>query len=338
MKQVKIEIRDEVNCKLVGLELGERRAFVKKFEYEIPGARYLPSVRLGRWNGKVSYFQLGGSTYINLLEDIIPLLDSAGYDIELADLRDYSTSFQFVSIDENSFSHKLWPKGHPAENQPIVLRDYQVAIVNEFLQHPQSIQVAPTGSGKTIVTAALSASVEQYGRSIVIVPNKSLVTQTETDYKNLSLDVGVFFGDRKELGKKHTICTWQSILSLMKNSKNNQGSYTIDDFLANVVCVICDECFDENTPILTPSGQKPIKDLKPGDKVINYSEQSKSFKTDIVVKVHENLLKSETEKMYELTFDDGSILKVTGNHKFLTNLGWCRADELTFDHEIISYS
>ena len=72
MKKCKIVIRDEVNCKLEGLELSERKALSKKFEYEVPGARYLPSVRLGRWNGKVSYFQLGGSTYINLLSDILP--------------------------------------------------------------------------------------------------------------------------------------------------------------------------------------------------------------------------------------------------------------------------
>ena len=68
------------------------------------------------------------------------------------------------------------------------------------------------------MTAALSASVERYGRSIVIVPNKSLVTQTEADYRNMSLDVGVYFGDRKEFGRTHTICTWQSLNNLLNLS------------------------------------------------------------------------------------------------------------------------
>ena len=53
MKQAKIIIKDEVNVKIEGLELDARRALMKKFEYEKPGARYLPSVRLGRWNGKI---------------------------------------------------------------------------------------------------------------------------------------------------------------------------------------------------------------------------------------------------------------------------------------------
>jgi superfamily II DNA or RNA helicase len=241
MKKCTIQIKDEVNCKLIGLDLTERKALSNKFSYEIPGARYLPAVRLGRWNGKVSYFQLGGSTYINLLEEILPVLDSAGYDIELDDLRDYKTSFNFTTITEDSFSNKLWPKGHPAEGKPIILRDYQVDIINGFLENPQSIVEASTGSGKTIVTAALSNCVEPYGRSIVIVPNKSLVVQTEADYINLGLDVGVFFGDRKEFGKTHTICTWQSLHSLLKNTKAGEAAISIDEFLENVICVIVDE-------------------------------------------------------------------------------------------------
>ena len=59
----KLIIKDEVNVKIEGLELAERKALVDKFKFDIPGARYLPAVRLGRWDGKVSFFQLGGSTY-----------------------------------------------------------------------------------------------------------------------------------------------------------------------------------------------------------------------------------------------------------------------------------
>ena len=91
------------------------------------------------------------------------------------------------------------------------------------------------------MTAALSASVEPYGRSIVIVPNKSLVTQTEADYRNLGLDVGVYFGDRKEFGKTHTICTWQSLNVLLKDTKNGATEVTIQDFIQDVVCVMVDE-------------------------------------------------------------------------------------------------
>ena len=241
MRQAKIIIKDEVNCKIDGLELECRKALVKKFEHEVPGARYLPAVRLGRWNGKVSYCSLAGSTYINLIPDIVPVLERFDYDIELVDLREYNTNFSFTEVTEDSFSNKLWPEGHVMEGQPIMLRDYQVEIVNNFLKNPQCIQEVATGAGKTIMTAALSKSVEQYGRSIVIVPNKSLVVQTEADYINLGLDVGVYFGDRKEYNKTHTICTWQSLNNLLKNTKAGEAEINIKEFIEDVVCVMVDE-------------------------------------------------------------------------------------------------
>jgi superfamily II DNA or RNA helicase len=196
---------------------------------------------MGRWDGKVSYFQMGGSTYVNLLSEIIPVLEKNNYDIELDDQRTYSTTFEFNLAVEDTFANKKWPKGHEREGQSIVLRDYQVEIINNFLQNPQCLQEVATGAGKTIMTAALSWNIEQYGRSVVIVPNKSLVTQTEKDYVNMGLDVGVYFGDRKDYNKQHTICTWQSLNNLLKDTKSGKAEFTIQDFLEDVVCVIVDE-------------------------------------------------------------------------------------------------
>jgi len=243
MRTATIIIRDEVNIKIEGLELDARRALVTAFKYDVPYARYLPAVRLGRWDGKVSYFQLGGSTYVNLLPEIVPILEKFNYDIDLDDQREYSTTFEFKPVTEDSYSHIAWPKGHPAAGEPMQLRDYQVDIINNFLANPQCLQEVATGAGKTVMTAALSDAVTAYGRSIVIVPNKSLVTQTEKDYINMGLDVGVYFGDRKEWGRRHTICTWQSLNVLLKNTKNGttEDDCTIGEFIEDVVCVIVDE-------------------------------------------------------------------------------------------------
>jgi superfamily II DNA or RNA helicase len=236
-----ITIRDEVNIKIEGLDLDARRALVKKFKYQVPYARYLPAVRLGRWDGCVSFFQLGGSTYVNLLPDILPVLENYNYDVELDDQRQYRTTFEFEPVDERTFEDRAWPRGHPQAGQPILLRDYQIDIINRFLTNPQCLQEVATGAGKTIMTAALSDRVTPYGRSIVIVPNKSLVTQTEADYVNMGLDVGVYFGDRKEWGRQHTICTWQSLNVLLKATRDGDADCTIQEFLEDVVCVIVDE-------------------------------------------------------------------------------------------------
>ena len=241
MPECILQIRDEVNVKIANLDVQTRRLLTNKFKFEVPGARYLPAVRLGRWDGKVSYFSLAGSTYINLLPDIIPLLEDNGYDISIDDTRNYSNKFSFDQITLTSFIEHTWPQGHPEQGQPVELRDYQVDIINRFLANPQCIQEVATGAGKTLMTAALSASVQSYGRSIVIVPNKSLVTQTERDYGNLGLDVGVYYGDRKELGRRHTICTWQSLNVLLKNTESGNTDITIGEFIEDVVCVIVDE-------------------------------------------------------------------------------------------------
>ena len=241
MPHATIVIRDEVNCKIEGLELDARRALVKKFKYQVPYARYLPAVRLGRWDGCVSFFNLGGSTYVNLLPEILPVLEQYNYDIELDDLRTYSTQYTLETVQEDSFRDRVWPQGHPQAGEPILLRDYQIEIINNFLANPQSMQEVATGAGKTIMTAALSQRVGVHGRSVVIVPNKSLVTQTEKDYINLGLDVGVYFGDRKEWGRQHTICTWQSLNVLLKATKSGEAECTIGEFLEGVICVMVDE-------------------------------------------------------------------------------------------------
>lgn len=250
MPTAKIIVKDEVNVKIEGLHLDDRKTLVKRFEYEMPGARYMPAVKLGRWSGKVSYFQLGGSTYINLLDQIIPYLEERGYDIELDDIRDYKQSFTFNSVTEQTFASHVWPTGHPKVGEPIILRDYQIEITNQFLANPQCVQEIATGAGKTLITAALSHSCEAFGRTLVIVPNKSLVTQTEEDYKNLNLDVGVYFGDRKELGRTHTIVTWQSLNNIIKNTQDGVGDITIQEFIEDVIALIIDECHMAKADVL----------------------------------------------------------------------------------------
>jgi superfamily II DNA or RNA helicase len=243
-----IIIKDEVNVKLDGLDLVTRRKLTNKFKYEIPGARFMPAVKLGRWDGTVSFFTQGGLTYVNLLEEIVPILEENNYTFDLDDRRQ-SWDLKFEPIKEDTFSHVTWPEGHTMEGQPIVLRDHQVEVINNFINNPQCLQEVATAAGKTIITAALSKLIEPYGRSIIIVPNKSLVTQTEEDYINMGLDVGVYFGDRKEPGRTHTICTWQS-LNILEKKRQNAEDDLIEEFKRDVVCVIVDEVHQAKADVL----------------------------------------------------------------------------------------
>jgi superfamily II DNA or RNA helicase len=210
----------------------------------------MPQYKLGRWDGKVAFFGLGGSGYVNHLDIINDVLYKQGYEIVDIEDKRHPVDLKFEAITEDFWGEKTWPKGHPAEGETIRLRDYQVEVINNFLANPQALQEVATGAGKTIITATLSKITETNGRSLVVVPNKSLVTQTEDDYINCGLDVGVYFGDRKELGKTHTICTWQSLNILDKRHKYGDDVLSLAEFLEGVSTVIVDEVHQAKAEVL----------------------------------------------------------------------------------------
>ena len=247
----KLTIKDEVNIKVEGLRVETRRKIVNKLKFDLPYARHMPAYKLGRWDGTKTYFNIGGSGYLAHLDVILAVIEDEGYDIEVEDLRPHQ-ELKFSAIDENYWADlgKTWPKGHQQAGEPIVLRDYQYEVINKFLENPQALQEVATGAGKTITTATLSHLCEPYGRTMVVVPNKSLVVQTEEDYRNLGLDVGVYFGDRKELGKTHTICTWQSLNVLDKKSYDND-TMTLAEFCEGVCAIIVDEVHQAKAEVLT---------------------------------------------------------------------------------------
>ena len=252
MANCKLIIEDEVNIKIEGLDVDVRRKLANALKFEVPYAKHMPQFKLGRWDGKVAFFGIGGSGYVNHLDTIVEVLTKNN--VQIAEIEDnrHPVKLDFTPVTENYWKDQgvVWPKGHPAEGEDIILRDYQVEAINNFLQNPQSLQEIATGAGKTITTATLSHISEPYGRSLVIVPNKSLVEQTEEDYINCGLDVGVYFGDRKMLNKTHTICTWQSLNILDKKHKDGTAVLSLAEFLEGVSTIIVDEVHQAKAEVL----------------------------------------------------------------------------------------
>ena len=252
MASCKLIIEDEVNIKLEGLEVDVRRKLANALKFEVPYAKYMPQYKLGRWDGKVAFFGIGGTGYVNHLNTVSEVL--AKNNVQIVDIEDrrHPVKLEFTPVTETYWKDQgvQWPKGHPAEGEDIILRDYQVEAINNFIANPQSLQQIATGAGKTITTATLSHLSEPYGRSLVIVPNKSLVEQTEEDYINCGLDVGVYFGDRKMLGKTHTICTWQSLNILDKKQKDGTAVLSLAEFLEGVSTIIVDEVHQAKAEVL----------------------------------------------------------------------------------------
>lgn len=98
-------------------------------------------------------------------------------------------------------------------------------------------------------------------------------------------------------------------------------------------------CLDINTNILLDDGSFiSIKDWleKYPDvkfKVISYDEEKEEFTTGIG---HTPRIGNITNIEFEIEMEDGSIIKCTENHPFLTKRGWIEAKDLLESDEIIS--
>lgn len=258
MKKAILQVLDEVNVKFKDVDPATRRKLHNTLAFFKPGAQYQHAYRLGRWDGKKHFCSVGGNTFLNLLDyrpektgkSLVDVLTDSGYEIEVDDLRK-TKKLIFPTVDENflgQFDIK-WPSTHQKAGEIIKLFDHQVKVINKFFQHNQCIQEVPTGAGKTVTTAVLALCASIYGRVLIIVPSKSLVKQTMEDFELIGLDAGVYYGDKKEFGKTHTIATWQGIEALKKKDKKMQGT-EFAMLLDDVQCVIVDECHSAKADVL----------------------------------------------------------------------------------------
>lgn len=477
-RKCKIVFIDEVKAQIKGLDHRTTGKCIDKLKFLVPYRFHIASYRLGRWDGSIRFFDKNGKTYINLLEDIVPLIAQEGYDFEFEDHRE-NPSIEVPKISNDIFADHVWPEGHFMEGQPIMLRDDQVEAANYFADNRYGVQVLATGFGKcmagdtlidveplgrlkiekfyemassvgeqtdeneykvtdslkmyvpspkgrvqvlgvtkkrsklytftidggitvrvspehkffynnlpvkaetivkyglidtkfgirriermsvseeehdvydisveypnayydgqgilhhnTLLTAAVCKVVEPLGRSLTIVPSQSLVEQTADDFRLVGMDVGVYYSDEKDPGRDHTITTWQSLNEIIES----KDAETFHAMTNNVVEVIVDECFSGETLVWTDKGNIPIKDIREGDTVINYCTKTGKYKTDTVVSVFENMLKSSSENMLKLEISQGDDIEVTANHKFLTDEGWVRADNLKEGSNLVGVS
>lgn len=95
-------------------------------------------------------------------------------------------------------------------------------------------------------------------------------------------------------------------------------------------------CFSPDTLVKTKAGSKKISELTLDDEVLSYDEASKRYEFIRPSQVIETS-SSEREKI-ELTLEDGSTIRCTSDHRFLTeNRGWIMAKDLTEEDEIKNY-
>lgn len=205
MKKVYITIKDEVFCYLNGLAPQDQKFLDDKFALMVEGAFFMPLYKLGRWDGKVHFFDKNGRIHWRLLDKITPYLEGWGYEIEIRDERP-TVELVETRVDKDWFLNK------PGMELKVELRPYQVAAVNACLESGSGFALMGTGAGKTWACAALAdVMAANERRTIVIVPSSDLVDQTAATFKLGKLDVGVYSGSSKDAEHMVVVATWQSL-------------------------------------------------------------------------------------------------------------------------------
>lgn len=298
------------------------------FQFEVPNARYSPAYRNKWWDGKIYLFNVNTrEIYIGLLDRIIQFCDDHNYTYEFKQNKYYGLPFE---INENISKEGV--QDYIKSITHYTPRDYQIDAVYQALKYNRKVILSPTSSGKSLqIYSLVRYYTHKNLKTIIITPRTSLVTQLYKDFIDYGWDAEdhchlIMSGTEKMSDKSVYISTWQSVYQMQKS------------YFQKFDCVIVDECFSGDMRVLTPNGYVKIKDLNEGDVIINYDENNKQFKNDVIIKKYKNIKKSSGEKMYRLKFDDGTSIDVTGNHKFLTDKGWIRADMLTEEHNIINKS
>jgi intein/homing endonuclease len=108
------------------------------------------------------------------------------------------------------------------------------------------------------------------------------------------------------------------------------------DAFSEVMFLLLSGCFEENTEIITRDGIKKIRDITVYDYILTYDTEQKvySWVNPFVVLP----TPSETKDKIELTFEDGSTVKCTSDHKLLVRgKGWVEAKDLTEDDDVESF-
>ena len=221
----KIRVLDEVYVAFIGLTGEDIKYFHNKYSAFAANYFFNPKFKLGRWDGKIHFFEENGRTFLYFLEDIIPQIVARGYTLQLDDLRTSNLKTPEL-VHADTFSYVINPK----DGNPVKLRYYQIDSVNELLTQGYGIIQAATGSGKTLKTAALVNAWGNVGhKTITIVPDGTLVSQTKATYTMCGLDVGEYSGTEKTLEHQHIVSTWQAL----QNNPNVILQFQV---------VICDEC------------------------------------------------------------------------------------------------
>ena len=198
------------------------------FTFEVPNAKFMPSVRNRLWDGKIRLFSPGtGKIYFGLLPYVKEFLKEQGYKVI------YDSDFSKRNLDKSittKFVRSLQKKKFKA-------RDYQIDAIHTILESHRGLILSPTGSGKSFIIYALTryyVKKLEHQKVLIVVPTTNLVEQMYSDFADYGWFPDehchkLYAGSDKNTSKEVVISTWQSIYKLDKNYFSQFGAVFVDE-------------------------------------------------------------------------------------------------------------
>ncbi len=184
------------------------------FQFEVPGAKYMPAVKRRYWDGKIRLYSPGtGEIYVGLFDYLTDYLETHGYEYEVLKDKYFGRP--------NEVEEYVTPEGTAAFIRalriPFKIRDYQLKGIFSAIKFRRKLLLSPTGSGKSLIIYALVRWHLLKEREIlIIVPTVSLVEQLYKDFIEYGWYVEdivhkIKGGTEKYVSNPVIISTWQSI-------------------------------------------------------------------------------------------------------------------------------
>ena len=198
------------------------------FTFEVPNAKFMPSVRNRLWDGKIRLFNAGtGKIYLGLLPYVKEFLKEQGYKAI------YDSDFSKRNLDKSittKFVRSLQRKKFKA-------RDYQIDAIHNILESNRGLILSPTGSGKSFIIYALTryyVKKLEHKKVLIVVPTTNLVEQMYSDFADYGWFPDehchkLYAGADKNTSKEVVISTWQSIYKLDKKYFSQFGTVFVDE-------------------------------------------------------------------------------------------------------------
>ena len=210
---ITISKKNEVYLRVEG-EQHLHKELSEFFQFEVPGAKYMPQYKRRFWDGKIRLYSPGtGEIYVGLYDYLTDYLEEKGYEFTLKDSKFYG-----LPNEEEDY---VTPEGIATFVKhlrlPFKARDYQLKAIFQAIKQRRKLLLSPTGSGKSLIIYGLVRWHRAAQRNIlIIVPTTSLVSQLKQDFKDYGWNANanvheIMAGREKHTEKPVVVSTWQSI-------------------------------------------------------------------------------------------------------------------------------